>query len=152
MKSLLTYQRVLNPLILSIRCAQSRVKASLTVGKVWPAGCQDSTFSSKERTVHHGPARNRLGSPRIMRIKGLTSPLWLSFAAASLVALPALNANAQNAPVNPIPATPAQTATARTAGEAAPPGGDRSQAYYHSALTHIYYEDSLASAPPELMP
>src|SRR6266496_5806532 len=44
-----------------------------------------STFSSQERTVT-GRERNRLGSPRIMRIKELASPLWLSFAAASLVA------------------------------------------------------------------
>jgi tetratricopeptide (TPR) repeat protein len=86
-----------------------------------------------------------------MRIKELTSPLWLSIAAASLVALPVLNASAQNAPANPTPATPSQTAPAKAASEVAPPAGDRSQAYYHSALAHIYEEEAIASGRPEFM-
>ena len=86
-----------------------------------------------------------------MKIKELSSPLWLSLAAASLVALPVLGASAQTAPAKPVPAPSAQPEPAKTTGEATAPKVDRSQAYFHSALAHIYEEQAIASGRPEYM-
>ena len=86
-----------------------------------------------------------------MKIKELSSPLWLSLAAASLVALPVLGASAQTAPAKPVPAPSSQPEPAKTTGEAIAPKVDRSQAYFHSALAHIYEEQAIASGRPEYM-
>jgi tetratricopeptide (TPR) repeat protein len=86
-----------------------------------------------------------------MKIKELSSPLWLSLAAASLVALPVLGAGAQTAPAKPGPAPSSQPEPAKTTGEATAPKVDRSQAYFHSALAHIYEEQAIASGRPEYM-
>jgi len=71
-------------------------------------------------------------------------------AAAYLVTLPVLGASAQSAPAKPDSTPPSQSAPAKT-GEAAPSQVDRSQAYFHSALAHIYEEQAIASGRPEYM-
>ena len=86
-----------------------------------------------------------------MKIEKLSSPLWLYMAAASLVTLPMLGASAQSAPAKPGPTPPAQSAPAKTTAEATPSPVDRSQAYFHSALAHIYEEQAIASGRPEYM-
>ena len=85
-----------------------------------------------------------------MKIEKLSSPLWLYMAAAYLVTLPVLGASAQSAPAKPDSTPPSQSAPAKT-GEAAPSQVDRSQAYFHSALAHIYEEQAIASGRPEYM-
>ena len=86
-----------------------------------------------------------------MKIEKLSSPLWLYMAAASLVTLPMLGASAQSAPAKPGPTPPSQSAPAKTTAEATPSPVDRSQAYFHSALAHIYEEQAIASGRPEYM-
>ena len=86
-----------------------------------------------------------------MKIEKLSSPLWLYMAAASLVTLPMLGASAQSAPAKPGPTPPSQSAPAKSTAEATPSPVDRSQAYFHSALAHIYEEQAIASGRPEYM-
>jgi len=86
-----------------------------------------------------------------MKIEKLSSPLWLYMAAASLVTLPMLSASAQSAPAKPGPTPPSQSAPAKSTAEATPSPVDRSQAYFHSALAHIYEEQAIASGRPEYM-
>jgi len=62
-----------------------------------------------------------------------------------------LGASAQSAPAKPGPTPPAQSAPAKTTAEATPSPVDRSQAYFHSALAHIYEEQAIASGRPEYM-
>jgi tetratricopeptide (TPR) repeat protein len=74
------------------------------------------------------------------------------YGAASFLLLPALNVHAQTAPK-----TPAQTGSptktpAREQNQAHPatnPAPDRAQAYFHSALAHIYEEEAVSSGRPE---
>lgn len=87
-----------------------------------------------------------------MKIRSLSPSLWLLLAA-PLAAATAVPAQTQSTPAQPEP-TPAKTSNASTgpkaaAGEVSAP--DRSQAYYHSALAHIYEEDAIASGRPEYM-
>jgi len=84
-----------------------------------------------------------------MKIKKQPSPLWLYIAAAPLAAFALLGASAQSAPAKPVP--PSQSEPAKTTGSAAPSQVDRSQAYFHSALAHIYEEQAIASGRPEYM-
>ncbi len=90
-----------------------------------------------------------------MKIKTLSPSLWLSLAA-SMVAATTLAGQSPNTPAKPGQPPPASTsepsadhkpAAVSTSG----PGPDRSQAYYHSALAHIYEEDAIASGRPEFM-
>ncbi len=97
-------------------------------------------------------------------------PFWLSFAAASLILLPAVPGRAQNAPATPapaapasakpVPSAPAQAAPAPAAPAAAAPAKaadeetpaqppDRAKAYYHLALADTYEEDAVALGRPE---
>lgn len=82
--------------------------------------------------------------------------MWL-FVAAFLAAVTAVPAQSQSAPAPSGHETPA-----KTSGAAAPqqkpasatsqaPAPDRAQAYYHSALAHIYEEDAISSGRPEFM-
>jgi len=94
-----------------------------------------------------------------MKPKTYLLPLWLSFAAALFLMLPATPARAQTtpdklppetaAPANPSPAPgkPAQAAPAETA--ATPP--DRAVAYYHLALAATYEDEALESDRPEFI-
>ena len=90
-----------------------------------------------------------------MKIRSLSPSLWLLLAA-PFVAVPAVSAQTQSAPAqsgqpNPAKASnasPAQKSAAASSQESAP---DRAQAYYHSALAHIYEEDAIASGHPEYM-
>ena len=50
-----------------------------------------------------------------------------------------------------VPAPSSQPEPAKTTGEATAPKVDRSQAYFHSALAHIYEEQAIASGRPEYM-
>ncbi len=86
-----------------------------------------------------------------MKIKRLSSPFWLSFAAAFLIVLPAFDISAQTAPTKPASANPSQAAPAKAASDATPPKSDRAQAYFHSTLAHIYEEEAIASGRPEYM-
>jgi len=95
----------------------------------------------------------------MMKPKTYLLPLWLSFAAALFLMLPATPARAQTtpdklppetaAPANPSPAPgkPAQAAPAETA--ATPP--DRAVAYYHLALAATYEDEALESDRPEFI-
>jgi len=62
-----------------------------------------------------------------------------------------LGASAQSAPAKPGPTPPSQSAPAKSTAEATPSPVDRSQAYFHSALAHIYEEQAIASGRPEYM-
>jgi tetratricopeptide (TPR) repeat protein len=80
-----------------------------------------------------------------MKLKDFTSLVWLPFAAAVPIVLLAPAVRAQNA----APANPA--ATPEAPEPTSPQGVDRSQAYFHSALAHIYEEEAIASGRPEYM-
>jgi len=97
-----------------------------------------------------------------MRIKNRLLPSWLSFAAASLVLLPALPARAQEkatpetkAPAVQAPAVPAQTPAQTPAKPAAPasstPAPDRSTAYFHLGMANIYEEQAVEMGRQELV-
>src|SRR5215475_9536296 len=89
------------------------------------------------------------GSPRIMKIRILSPSLWLLLAA-PLVAAIAVSAQTQNPPAQSDSVTTSNSGKSATpAKEAGAP--DRGQAYYHSALAHIYEEDAIASGRPEFM-
>jgi len=74
----------------------------------------------------------------MMRPKTSFPTFWLSLAASSLVALPAVSAQAQTA---------ATAATADKSTEARP--SDRSQAYFHAAMASLYQEEAVNSGRPE---
>jgi tetratricopeptide (TPR) repeat protein len=76
----------------------------------------------------------------MMKTKLAALPNWLSFAAASLVLLPALPSRAQTTPVKP--ALPA-AAPANTAADSSATQPSRSVAYYHLALANIYEDEAL---------
>jgi tetratricopeptide (TPR) repeat protein len=86
-----------------------------------------------------------------MKLKHFSPTFWLPFAAASLVVVPALYAYGQTTPATPSAAKSTQTAPAKTETPGASAKPDRSQAYYHSALAHIYEEEAIASGRPEYM-
>jgi tetratricopeptide (TPR) repeat protein len=86
-----------------------------------------------------------------MKLKHFSSPFWLPLAAAFSIALPASIARAQSATAAPASSKPADTAPVKTSGGADPQPVDRSQAYFHSALAHIYEEEAIASGRPEYM-
>jgi tetratricopeptide (TPR) repeat protein len=88
-------------------------------------------------------------SPKMMRPKLLLQPVCLSFAAASLVLLPAFGAQAQSAPNQTGSGGLAQAAPAKPLSEAAEPNSDRSKAYYHAALAGIYEEEAVNSGQSE---
>jgi tetratricopeptide (TPR) repeat protein len=90
-----------------------------------------------------------------MKIKTLSSFLWLPLVA-SLVAATAVSAQSQStAPKSappPAPSAPGANSDQKLASaspSAAVP--DRGQSYYHSALAHIYEEEAVASGRPEYM-
>jgi tetratricopeptide (TPR) repeat protein len=90
-----------------------------------------------------------------MRIKSLSPFLWLPLAA-SLVAATAIPAQTQSAPAKSAQPALAMASNANpdkksAAATAEPSSPDRAQAYYHSALAHIYEEDAIASGRPEFM-
>ncbi|WP_348265089.1 tetratricopeptide repeat protein [Telmatobacter sp. DSM 110680] len=90
-----------------------------------------------------------------MKIKTLSPSLWLPLAL-SLVAGTSLAAQAPNAPAKPGQPPPASASEPKsdpkpTPTAASTPAPDRSQAYYHSGLAHIYEEDAIASGRPEFM-
>jgi tetratricopeptide (TPR) repeat protein len=91
-----------------------------------------------------------------MKIKRLSPPLWLPFAA-SLVAATTPYAQSQSTPANPpAPSVATSFASANTDHKADPAftsaaEPDRAQSYYHSALAHIYEEEAIASGRPEYM-
>ena len=98
-----------------------------------------------------------------MKPKTRLLPFGLTFAAASLLLLPALPARAANGPDTPAQgsaapakaaptaaAKPAEAAKQKAAEAAAPPQqADRAQAYYHLALADIYEEEAFESGKPE---
>jgi tetratricopeptide (TPR) repeat protein len=97
----------------------------------------------------------------MMRSKLSLPPLWLSFAAASLLAslvlLPSLRAQtapAQATPANTSskaaqPATVKAPAPAAVAPTATPQQPDRAKAYFHAAMADIYEEQAVESGRPE---
>ena len=99
----------------------------------------------------------------MMKPKTRLLPFGLTFAAASLLLLPALPARAANGPDTPAQgsaapakaaptaaAKPAEAAKQKAAEAAAPPQqADRAQAYYHLALADIYEEEAFESGKPE---
>lgn len=109
--------------------------------------------------------------PSMMRSKLSLPLLWLSFAAASLLAslvlLPGLRAQTAPAPATPAQATPAQATPAKTSSKAAQPAAakaatpaavspadtspqpDRAKAYFHASLADIYEEEAIESGRPE---
>jgi len=86
-----------------------------------------------------------------MKIRSLSPSLWLLLAA-PFVAVTAVSAQNQNPPAasvqNPAKASNPDTKLAAATSQISP---DRAQAYYHSALAHIYEEDAIASGRPEYM-
>ena len=68
--------------------------------------------------------------------------LWLSLAASSIVALPALSVHAQTA------AKPDTTASAQARTADAQPS-DRAQAYFHASMANLYEEEAVNSGRPE---
>ena len=83
-----------------------------------------------------------------MKLKDFSSLFLLPCAAAVPIVLLASTARAQN----PAPAPSSKPAEAAKAPEQeAPQAFDRSQAYFHSALAHIYEEEAIASGRPEYM-
>ena len=90
-----------------------------------------------------------------MKIKTLSPSLWLPLAA-SLVAGTSLAAQSPNLPAKPGQPPPASATEPKSDPKSTPatssaPAPDRSQAYYHSGLAHIYEEDAIASGRPEFM-
>lgn len=89
-----------------------------------------------------------------MKTRSLLPSLWLLLAA-PLVAVTAVPAQTQSNPdqqgqSNPVNGSSDQKSGAPAAASKAS-GPDRAQAYYHSALAHIYEEDAIASGRPEYM-
>ena len=82
----------------------------------------------------------------MMNLKHSLVPLWLSFAAASLVLLPTSNACAQSAPAKP---TSGSAAPAKPAADAGSREADRAKSYFHAAMADIYEEEAAASGKPE---
>ena len=99
----------------------------------------------------------------MMRTKSYSPPIWLSFAAASLVLLTAVCSYSQTAPGGTLPEGAAppklpasdtgQSAPAKAAPTAIPVAtaqpANRALAYYHSALAGIYEEDAVIAGRPE---
>jgi len=109
----------------------------------------------------------------MMKTKTCLLPLWLSFAAALAVLLPALPARAQDEPGKTLPETvapqkspasvPVQAAPPKTAPAAAAPTKaapaesaetpaqppDRASAYYHLALASAYEDEAVEMGRPE---
>ena len=87
-----------------------------------------------------------------MKIKELSSPLWLPLAASRLlVALPFLRkCSKRTGKASPATFIPTRTGP-RPLASSCHPEVDRSQAYFHSALAHIYEEQAIASGRPEYM-
>ena len=104
----------------------------------------------------------------MMKFKSCLPPLWLTFAVALTVLLPAMPIRAQNEPGRPLPETappknspaaapvqagpaaaaPAKAAQAESAGTAAQPT-DRASAYYHLALASIDEDEAVELGRPE---
>jgi len=99
----------------------------------------------------------------MMKPKRNSLPIRLSFAAASLVLLPAAYLCGQAEPGGSVPETglaktpasvAAQVAPKAVAAALAPPAAappDRAQAYYHLALANSYEDDAAALGRPELV-
>jgi tetratricopeptide (TPR) repeat protein len=86
----------------------------------------------------------------MMNLRSRSLPFWLTFAAASLVLLPALPAFAQNAPAAKTTASPAKAAPIEPAATPAELA-DRAQAYYHVAMASIYEDDATAEGQPDFV-
>ncbi|HEY2471618.1 MAG TPA: tetratricopeptide repeat protein [Terracidiphilus sp.] len=87
-----------------------------------------------------------------MKIRSLSPSLWLLLAAPFL-AVTAVPAQNQNPSAQPGQSTAAKASSPNSDQKSPAQGSaaDRSQAYYHSALAHIYEEDAIASGRPEYM-
>lgn len=90
-----------------------------------------------------------------MKTRSLSPSLWLPIAA-SLVAATAVPAYSQTPTTRPALPFAANTVSGNSNQKSAPspsqsPVPDRAQAYYHSALAHIYEEDAIASGRSEFM-
>jgi len=86
-----------------------------------------------------------------MKLKYFLSPFWLPYAAAFSTVLSASIACAQSTTGAPASSTLPQTAAAKASANADSQSVDRSQAYFHAALAHIYEEEAIASGRPEYM-
>ncbi len=86
-----------------------------------------------------------------MKLNHFSPPIWLQLAAATLILLPASIVCAQGTKADPATPNPAGTAPVKAPGGAESQPLDRSQAYFHSALAHIYEEEAIASGRPEYM-
>jgi tetratricopeptide (TPR) repeat protein len=91
----------------------------------------------------------------MMRLKPY---LLTSFAAASLLLLPAFSAHAQTAPATLPPAAVAPGVPAQSTAQAAPAqatpaptAADRAQAYYHLSMANSYEEEAVTQGRPELV-
>jgi tetratricopeptide (TPR) repeat protein len=83
-----------------------------------------------------------------MKLKHFSSPSWLTLVAALAVVPQASIMSAQSAQESSAASQPKPD---KSPAESPQPAGDRSQAYYHSALAHIYEEEAIASGRPEYM-
>ncbi len=94
-------------------------------------------------------------SPKIMRSRHSLPPLWLSFAAASFVLLPALNARAQSAPAKADPGGTNPPAEVKAAiggsAESSTQPSDRAKAYFHAAMASVYEEQAVSTGRPEFV-
>ncbi len=87
-----------------------------------------------------------------MRLNQSSLHPWLMYGAASFLLLPAINVPAQTAPKTPAPPPSAAKSSASDQNQAHPATtavADRSQAYFHSALAHIYEEEAVSLGRPE---
>jgi tetratricopeptide (TPR) repeat protein len=89
----------------------------------------------------------------MMRIKNRRTPAWLSLAAASLLALPAMHAQDTTPPETKAPAkqTPAPAAPAPAKPAESTPAPDRSTAYFHLGMANIYEEEAVEMGRQELV-
>lgn len=87
-----------------------------------------------------------------MKIRTLPPSVWLPFAASILwaAATPAHSQSPTAKPALPVAAGEANSHSDQKPASSSPVP-DRAQAYYHSALAHIYEEDAIASGRPEYM-
>ena len=72
-------------------------------------------------------------------------PLWLSFAAASIVLLPTSTVRAQSAPAKPASGSAVPSKPAADPGSKA----DRAKSYFHASMAEIYEEEAATSGKPE---
>ena len=81
----------------------------------------------------------------MMNSKPSLLPLWLSFAAASIVLLPTSTVRAQSAPAKPASGSAVPSEPAADPGSKA----DRAKSYFHASMAEIYEEEAATSGKPE---